>query len=196
MIDSDDDFSRFLGDDVVPLATEKRVVLKKTPLEDAQSLQQRRLSAEQEQQTAADPLSTRPSELVDPNATISFQRNGVQHGVLKNLRLGKYRIDATLDLHKKSVEQARQEVHQFVKDCVTHDVRTALITHGKGEGRAQPAMLKSCVAYWLPQMEDVLAFHSAIRQHGGYGATYILLKKSEKKKQELRERHGAPYKGE
>src|SRR5690625_5916207 len=68
------------------------------------------------------------------------------------------------------------------------DIRCALITHGKGVGRAQPALLKSCVAHWLPQFQEVLAFHSAQTAHGGTGATYLLLRKSERKRQENWER--------
>jgi DNA-nicking Smr family endonuclease len=51
------------------------------------------------------------------------------------------------------------------------------VTHGKGEGREQPARLKSCVNHWLRQFDQVLAFHSAQKTHGGVGATYILVKK-------------------
>ncbi len=139
--------------------------------------------------TVQDPLAGEPMEMVEPLALLSFQRPGVQHGVFKNLRLGKYAIDARLDLHKLTVDKARREVYQFIQDCVNNDVRAVLITHGKGEGREQPAMLKSCVAFWLPQLPEVLAFHSAQKHHGGYGATYVLLKKSERKKLENRERH-------
>jgi hypothetical protein len=42
---------------------------------------------------------------------------------------------------------------------------------------------------WLPQFDAVLAFHSAQKQHGWVGATYVLLRKSEKKKLETWEMH-------
>jgi DNA-nicking Smr family endonuclease len=129
-------------------------------------------------------------QLVDPHDVLEFKRPGVQHGVYKNLRLGKYLIEARLDLHRLSVEQARTAVAQFARDCVDNSVRCALITHGKGVDRQpQPALLKSCIAHWLPQLEEVLAFHSAQRQHGGVGSTYVLLRKSEKKRQENFEKH-------
>ena len=51
----------------------------------------------------------------------------------------------------------------------------------------QVLLLKSCVAHWLPQMDEVLGFHTAQRQHGSYGATYVLLKKSSKKSLQSRE---------
>jgi DNA-nicking Smr family endonuclease len=70
-----------------------------------------------------------------------------------------------------------------------HDVRAALISHGRGAGRSTPALLKSCVALWLPQFAEVLAFHSAPRHLGGTGATAILLRKSERARQENFEKH-------
>jgi len=50
-------------------------------------------------------------------------------------------------------------------------------------------LLKSCVNLWLPQFEQVLAFHSAPRHLGGMGATCFLLKKSEQARQKNFEIH-------
>lgn len=183
---TDSSFFDLLGGDVTPITPEKRVELNKTRI-DPKTLAERRLAAQIEVAAPLDPLAGDPIEMVEPTALLAFVRPGVQHGVYRNLRLGKYTIDARLDLHKMTMEHARRVVYQFIKDCVANDVRTALITHGKGEGREQPALLKSCVAYWLPQLDEVLAFHSAQKQHGSYGATYVLLKKSEAKKMRARE---------
>ena len=182
---SEDDFSSFLGDDVKPLKIEERAALKKSADNDV-SVEQRRQAAQDEPQVNVDPLSSEPTEYVDPLAVLEFRRPGVQHGVYKNLRLGKYSLDARLDLHKMNVETARRVLYQFIKDCMQNDIRAALITHGKGEGRDTPAKLKSCVAHWLPQFTEVLAFHTAQKRHGSYGATYVLLRKSEKKREETR----------
>ncbi|MFM7275513.1 MAG: Smr/MutS family protein, partial [Gammaproteobacteria bacterium] len=53
-----------------------------------------------------------------------------------------------------------------------------------GVDRKPPALLKSCIAFWLPQLPEVLAFHSAPRHLGGTGATVVLLRKSERARQE------------
>lgn len=185
---SDDDFLSAMGD-VKPIRQEKRVTLEKDRIS-PEALKARRKAAQAETVQEINELSG--DELappLDPNAILEFQRPGVQHGVYRNLRLGKYAIDARLDLHHHTVEQARSALRTFVRDCVQHDIRCALITHGKGEGRKQPALLKSCVAHWLPQLEEVLAFHSAQKQHGGSGATYIMLRKSERKRLENLEQH-------
>lgn len=187
MSDEDEAFGDLLGDDVRPIKSAQRVNLNKLA-RDARTLEKRREAAAQQALAAEAPLAE-PLDMVEPLAELSFRRPGVQHGVFRNLRLGKYPLDARLDLHKMTVDRARREVCQFVQDCMAHDVRAALITHGKGELRAQPAMLKSCVAHWLPQLPEVLAFHTALKQHGGYGATYVLFKKSERKKQATKEQH-------
>ena len=120
---------------------------------------------------------------VKPLDTLSFKRDGVQHGVFRRLKQGSYSAESSLDLHRLTVVQARKEVLAFVRDCVAHDIRCGTITHGKGEQRETPALLKSCVNYWLPQLNDVLAFHSAPRQSGGVGATLVLFRKSARKKE-------------
>lgn len=183
----EEEFSSLVGEDVKPIKVEKRVSLNadKDNLVDKEIRRKNALA----QQEKSDPLSTKPLTMVDPFDVLSFKRPGVQNGVFRNLRQAKYQIDARLDLHRMSVESARLAVYQFIVDCVANDVRMALVTHGKGLGRDHPALLKSCVAHWLPELDDVLAFHTAQKYHGGYGATYVLLKKSASKRQEAREKN-------
>ncbi len=190
MPDSKDDNNLFFQQmkDVKPIKVEEKVTLT-TAYEDKINIVTRRKAATAELAKDKNFLSGEYIEPVEPLAIIEFKRDGVQTGVYRNLRLGKYQIDARLDLHHMTVDQARQAVFQFIKDCMTHDIRCALITHGKGEGRDQPAQLKSCIAHWLPQFQEVLAFHSAQKQHGWVGATYVLLRKSAKKKLETWELH-------
>ena len=187
-----EDFDLFrseMGDDVQPLKRDEKVRLKQ-PRDQSPGLAARRRSAvAQSTDTEPKGLSVEHIAPVEPTAILGYLRPGVQQGVYKKLRLGKYQIEARLDLHRMTVEQARESVLQFVADCMKHDIRCALITHGKGIGRAQPAVLKSCVAAWLPQLEEVLAMHSAQPQHGGSGATYLLLRKSDAKRQANWERH-------
>lgn len=132
-------------------------------------------------------LPMEPTVYVEPQEVLSFKRVGIAHGVFKKLKNGQYPIEARLDLHRKTVKQAREEVFSFVKSCMGYDIRSGIILHGKAEHAQVPALIKSCVNCWLPQIDDVLAFHSAQIKHGGTGAVYILMKKSEKLKQENRE---------
>jgi len=120
---------------------------------------------------------------------LAWKLDGVQEGVYRKLRLGKYGMEARLDLHRLTVREAREEIWRFVGDCVRLELRTVLISHGRGDRSETPGRLKSYVAHWLWQLEEVLAYHSAQREHGGYGAVYVLLRKSERKRQDNRERH-------
>ncbi|MBX2808468.1 MAG: DNA endonuclease SmrA [Cellvibrionaceae bacterium] len=178
MSDSDnDEFHRAMGD-VKPIKTAKRIALTPANKADAAAHQLRRQAAETPVVKASDPLLETTVEPLQPQTCLSFCRPGIQHGVYKQLRLGRYTLDARLDLHRMTIEQARKAVYQFIGDCIANDIRCALITHGKGEGRPTPAILKSHLAHWLPQLDTVLAFHSAQPAHGGLGACYLLLKKS------------------
>jgi DNA-nicking Smr family endonuclease len=185
---SDDKAFRELMSDVRPLAGDFAVHLKRAP-EITPGTLERRLAAESLTRKDGNFLSATHIPLLEPHAELSFIRPGVQYGVFKRLRLGDYRFDSRLDLHGLTVEQSREALFRFIADCMKHDVRAALINHGKGAGRSTPALLKSCVAMWLPQFAEVLAFHSAPRHLGGTGATVILLRKSERARQENFEKH-------
>lgn len=126
---------------------------------------------------------------VDPFDEIAFKRDGVQTGVYRKLRLGRYPQEATLDLHRMTVREAREAVWRFVHDAQRAGLRSVIITHGRGDRSETPGRLKSYVAHWLPTLPLVLAFHSAQRHHGGYGACYVLLRKNAEKRQDNQERH-------
>ena len=182
-------FRDFVGE-VEPVKTEPQVVgAKQSPASPGTA--ERRKAAEAGVERSGNYLARSDYIApVKPWDILSWKRDGVQHGVFKNLRQGKYMADASVDLHRLNVEQARAAVFQFVRESVAHDIRCGLITHGRGEHRDPPALLKSCVNHWLQEMDEVLAFHSAQRHHGGVGASYVLLRKSERKRDENREKYG------
>ena len=193
MNDDDLDLFRETMGDVKPLNTEP-VADSSHPAEVTPGMKMRRLAAQNETSQPLDYLSSADQiTMVKPSDELSFKRDGVQHGVFKNLRLGKYAVDSRLDLHGMGVEYARRRVLEFIKDCFSANIRCVLISHGRGEMRERPALLKSCVNHWLKQMDEVLAFHSAQRFHGGFGATYVLLRKSDEKREENKERYSKRY---
>jgi DNA-nicking Smr family endonuclease len=134
------------------------------------------------------PLTLGEVPPVGPWDELAWKRDGVQEGVYRKLRLGKYGLDASLDLHRRTVREARDDLWRFVEDCIRHNLRTVLVSHGRGERSETPGRIKSYVAAWLPELEGVLAFHSARRQDGGYGAVYVLLRKSPERRNDNRER--------
>ncbi|MGB1091979.1 MAG: DNA endonuclease SmrA, partial [Oceanobacter sp.] len=174
--------------DVTPLRQQQRVTLQKGDIHLA-SQNARRLAAVNDQ-PKVDPnyLETNHIRRIGPHDVVGYKRPGIQDGVFRKLRLGKYTTDARLDLHRRTVEEARRQVFRFIHDCMDHDIRSVLILPGKGDRtEGDPAVLKSHLAHWLEQIDDVQAYHTAQPQHGGAGAFYVLLRKSDRKKQEARE---------
>ncbi len=187
-MDEFDDFKACMGD-VTPLKTQPRVQLTKSH-RDIQSTLVRRQAAIAIDQTDSNHLSDNHVDMVDPQEVLSYRANGLQDGVFRKLRKGKYQLDARLDLHRKTVEQARKDVYDFIDDAKKYELRTLIILHGKGEKEAKPALLKSWVNKWLRELDDILAFHSAQQFDGGTGAVYVMLRKSESQKQATRDLHG------
>ena len=104
---------------------------------------------------------------------------------------GRYEIQSRLDLHRMTVEVARREIFEFVVESQQLGLRSVLLIHGKGSSNVEKkrsSILKGCVDHWLRELEIVQAYHSAQPQHGGTGAVYVLLRKSEEKKRENREK--------
>ena len=186
---SDDEFfqEEMLG--VTPLKRDARErLLRKVNEGDGEA---RRLAAEGEPEGPLNSLVDEGVEPIDAWYVLAFKRPGIQHGVYKKLRQGRYEIDARLDLHRLSVKQARMDVHSFIQDAMQYGLRTVLILHGKGQRKTEQektAVLKGYVQHWLQELEEVQAFHSAQPVHGGTGAVYVLLRKSLQKKRENRER--------
>ena len=82
-----------------------------------------------------------PLELLDPLAILSFKRDGVQSPVFKNVRLAKYQLDATLDLHGQLLKNAYASLQAFIKDCHNRNIRMVLVRHGIGiKNKAKPGI--------------------------------------------------------
>lgn len=184
-----DDLELFqqMMDDVKPLAHDVAQLNKPHTITEAQLAKRQAAITLSTQEP--DYLSIDCAAMLKPNDIIEYKKAGIQDGVYKKLRLGKYPLQARLDLHRKTLKQARDEVIHFIAQCIKMDLRTVLIVHGRGERSTPQALMKSFVACWLTQIDEVQCAHSAQRFHGGSGAVYLLLKKSKNQKSENRERH-------
>ncbi|KXI27850.1 DNA endonuclease SmrA [Paraglaciecola hydrolytica] len=174
--------------DVTPL---KQLTIDYVPsIKDSLAKQLKRQNIEQSIQLANNYLSMECCHYVDPYDQLAYKKPGVQEGVFKNLRLGKYRIEHVINVQQCKFEQARYTLFNQIMHAYQTGVRTLLLKHGIGlHSKPVPAMLKSYVNQWLQQMPQVLAFHSAMPQHSGYAATYVLIKKNETEKWGNRELH-------
>ncbi len=108
--------------------------------------------------------------------TLSFVGPGLQKTVLRKLKRGFFGIDAELDLHGLTAYQAKRLLENFIKRCLSGQIRCVHIIHGKGyRSPGQKPILKNKLNFWLRQHPGVLAFCSAPPSDGGTGAVYVLL---------------------
>lgn len=126
----------------------------------------------------SDPVDIRDAVVDD---VLFFARAGIQQKAQKKLRRGELPIEEELDLHGYTVNEAKTAIQDFLYECKRQHIRFIRIIHGKGYRSDQKIpVLKTHVAYWLPQHKDVLAYSSATPKDGGTGAIYVILKSSRK----------------
>ncbi|QJQ96630.1 MULTISPECIES: DNA endonuclease SmrA [Halomonadaceae] len=128
-------------------------------------------------------------DLIGAHDPIEYRHDGIQTGVLERLRHGGYPPEARLHLLKRPLHECRRELFAFIREAHQHELRSLLIVHGRGRETESPAnVLRSYLAKWLCQFEEVQAYSSAQPAHGGLGATYVMLRKSERARARNRER--------
>lgn len=110
------------------------------------------------------------------------------------LRRGKMPIEAVLDLHGMTQEQAHMALDRFILGSYQAGKRCVLVITGKGSRdaaeagyvvseRREKGVLKARLPDWLAMMplRDIVLKHvSAAKTHGGDGAFYIYLKNNRK----------------
>jgi DNA-nicking Smr family endonuclease len=97
----------------------------------------------------------------------------------RELAAGSFPPRATLDLHRLTLETARERVAAFVAQSRTAGHRSVLIVTGMAERSPAGTRLRDHVPGWLssgPLAGQVLAFAPARAEHGGAGALYVLLR--------------------
>jgi len=135
-------------------------------------------------------LSTGFLELIPCEVPLEYKGEGIQQGVLDKLSHGRYPSQASLNLLKQSVEASRQALFSFILQAEKQNLRSLLIVHGRGrEEESHANIIRSYVARWLTEFDDVQAYCAALPHHGGSGACYVALRKTAQAKQDNWERH-------
>jgi len=83
-------------------------------------------------------------------------------------------IDGVLDLHTFSPRDIKKLIPDYLEECLQHDIFQVRIIHGKGKG-----VLRRTVHAILARFEIVESFHCAPENAGGWGATIVLLRRSD-----------------
>jgi DNA-nicking Smr family endonuclease len=129
------------------------------------------------EQPSDDSLSDHVSLEMEPGDEWSFLRPGLSRQTLRRLRRGYWGIQAQLDLHGFTRDQARRELIAFLDDNHKKGFRCVRVIHGKGlSSRNHEPVLKARVGGWLAERNDVLAFCQAKPEDGGSGALLVLLR--------------------
>lgn len=122
-------------------------------------------------------LSDYYKEEVSGTSFLSYNTNQIPKKRFLDLKNGKIRWEAKLDLHGLKPEEAKDYLISFILKAYQNGQRSLLIIHGKGGRHGGIPILKNLVNYWLPQLPEVLVFCSALPRDGGNGALYLLLKR-------------------
>jgi DNA-nicking Smr family endonuclease len=118
-----------------------------------------------------------PWDEIESGEELLYLRAGQKTETLKQLRRGKWVVQAQLDLHGLNSDEARAAVGGFLHTCVELDQRCVRIIHGKGLGsKNREPVLKNKLRNWLVQRDEVLAFAQARPVDGGAGAILLLLR--------------------
>ena len=117
-------------------------------------------------------------ELEQIGEEIAFRRANVPEKVFRQLRRGRFSIEAEADLHGLTVYEAKQLLREFICEASLEGLGCVRVIHGKGlrSGPGGP-VLKGNVQRWLSQWNEVLAFVTARAKDGGSGAVYVLLRR-------------------
>ena len=105
---------------------------------------------------------------------------GVDKRTMDRLRRGQLPIDAEIDLHGHTQEEAHRVLNAFIAGHAAAGRRCVRVITGKGSFREGGGVLKAAVPRWLnesPLHDGILAFSHARRDDGGEGALYVLLRR-------------------
>jgi len=133
-------------------------------------------------------LPRKPNKIAPPQsvrATLvpvsrGFQGGGLDKRTSARLRRGQIPIDSRVDLHGLTQAEAKEFLGQALAIAQGRGHRCVLVITGKGLRREGGGVLKAKLPHWLAEAKIrplILANEPARPQHGGGGATYVLLRR-------------------
>lgn len=115
----------------------------------------------------------------DNGDELLFLRPGLPRDILRKLRRGDWVVQAEIDFHGCTVDEARERFVAFMHSCLERGSRCLRLVHGKGlSSHNREPVIKPKLRGWLMQREEVLAFCPARPFDGGHGAVIVLLRGS------------------
>jgi DNA-nicking Smr family endonuclease len=106
----------------------------------------------------------------------AYLRPGLPRDVLRKLRRAHWVVQAELDLHGHTGDEAALETARFLAESARLGLRCLRIIHGKGLGsHNREPVLKGRVRKLLARKSEVLAYCEPPAVRGGSGAVIVLL---------------------
>ena len=99
---------------------------------------------------------------------------------MERIRRGKMPIEAQVDLHGCTQEEAVGAVNEFLELSWSRKRRLVLVITGKGTARDGGGVLRSVVPRWITEgrfRSCLVGISAADRRHGGDGAVYVMLRR-------------------
>ncbi|HAC79705.1 MAG: Smr/MutS family protein [Candidatus Binatia bacterium] len=99
---------------------------------------------------------------------------------MERIRRGKMPIEAQVDLHGCTQEEALSSVNEFLEESWNAKRRLVLVITGKGTARDGGGVLRSAVPRWITDgrfRSCLVGISAADNRHGGDGAVYVMLRK-------------------
>ena len=100
------------------------------------------------------------------------------------LERGLIRPEIKLDLHGKTLSEAKKSLSHFIKSSINNNIRCILVITGKKKTlNGSRGLIRENLPLWLKENElfHYILFHCyAIKKDGDDGARYILLRKKDK----------------
>ncbi len=123
-----------------------------------------------------------PFDLADSDEFIEGKVAGLDHHLVRKLRRGEFAVQAHVDLHGMTRDEAKRAIEAFLRSSRNAGKRCVLVVHGRGlHSKDQLPVLKDALRTWLSTAKfarHVLAFATARPTDGGAGAIYVLLRRS------------------
>lgn len=106
-----------------------------------------------------------------------YLRPGIATSTLRDLRRGRWVVQAEIDLHGLNRDEARHFLSSAIADASRRGLRCLRVIHGKGFGSpGRQSILRRLTRGWLMQKVEVLAYCQAAPRDGGEGALLVLLR--------------------
>jgi DNA-nicking Smr family endonuclease len=95
------------------------------------------------------------------------------------LKRGKHKIEARLDLHGMTQQEAHHALARFIRAARSEGKRCVLVITGRGS--VGGGVLRAAVPRWFEEPEfrpHLLAISTAQPRDGGAGALYVMLRRT------------------